>query len=149
LEDGEVTVSAGDLRWAFRSEEHVCRLLIDIARCHPLPWDGAKPVSSTGYVVEDYPFEALAEPSGSVRLLAFDLDMLGADRTRDPKPVVTEVAADSIRHGGGRGHPGTDVDGTSGGEQPPAGIAACRQRTCRSPGRRQPTCCGVMCRADR
>jgi anti-sigma regulatory factor (Ser/Thr protein kinase) len=90
-----------------------------IARCHPLLWDGAKPVASTGYVVGDYPFEALAEPTGPVRRMAFDLAALGAvretagrfaadcglgaDRVRDLKLAVTEVAANSIRHGGGRG----------------------------------------------
>ncbi|HEX4787472.1 MAG TPA: sensor histidine kinase [Actinospica sp.] len=90
-----------------------------IARCHPLLWDGAKTVSSTGYIVGDYPFEALAEPAGKVRRLAFDLSTLSAareaicefaaacglpdDRVVDLKLAISEVATNSIRYGGGSG----------------------------------------------
>ena len=90
-----------------------------ITRCHPLLWDGAKGVPSSGYVVGDYPFEALAEPTGPVRRVPYDLAALGTvreaaagfaadcglgeDRVRDLKLAVTELAANSIRHGGGRG----------------------------------------------
>jgi anti-sigma regulatory factor (Ser/Thr protein kinase) len=90
-----------------------------VARCHPLLWDGAKKVPSTGYIVGDYPFEALAEPAGTVRRVRFDLATLGAvretaaefaagcglrpDRVRDLKLAVSEVATNTVRHGGGRG----------------------------------------------
>lgn len=90
-----------------------------ISRCHPLLWDGAKSVASTGYIVGDYPFEVLAEPTGTVRRVAFGMTELvnlreeagrfaaarglPATRVRDLKLVVSELAANSIRHGGGRG----------------------------------------------
>lgn len=87
-----------------------------IARCL---WEGAKQVPSTGYIVGDYPFEALAEPMAPVRRAPLDLATLGgvretaaefaADcglqpgRVRDPKLTVSEVATSTVRHGGGRG----------------------------------------------
>jgi len=90
-----------------------------ITRCHPLLWDGAKKVASTGYLVGHYPFEALAEPTGPVRRVPYDLAALGTvrdtaarfasdcglgiDRVRDLRLAVAELAANSIRHGGGRG----------------------------------------------
>lgn len=90
-----------------------------ITRCHPMLWDGAKGVASTGYVVGDYPFEALSEPAGPIRSLGYDLAALGtvreeigrfaatcglgADRVRDLKLAVAELTANSIRHGGGHG----------------------------------------------
>ncbi len=89
------------------------------ARCHPLLWDGAKSVASTGYFVGDYPLDALGEPTGPVRRLIYDLAALatvreeagrfaaagglGEDRVRDLKLAVAELAANSIRHGGGHG----------------------------------------------
>jgi anti-sigma regulatory factor (Ser/Thr protein kinase) len=90
-----------------------------VSRCHPLLWDGAKTVASAGYIVGDYPFDVLAEPTGEVRRVVYDLaalpslrDGVGrfaaacglpAGRVRDLKLVVAELAANSIRHGGGHG----------------------------------------------
>lgn len=81
-----------------------------ISRCHPLLWDWAKGVASTGYVVGGYPFEALSEPVGPVRRLPYDLvtlgtireetgrfaaaSGLGADRVCDLKLAVAELPAE-------------------------------------------------------
>lgn len=110
---------AWSLMCPFDTAEQDATVVAAIARCHPLLWDGAKGVPSTGYIVGDYTFEALAEPSGTARHVAYDLSSLGAvretaaryasacglaaGRVRDLKLAVSEVAANSIRHGGGRG----------------------------------------------
>lgn len=113
------TAPAWSLMCPFDTAGQDAAVVAAIARCHPLLWDGVKGVASTGYVVGDYPFEALAEPAGDVRRLPYDLASLGtvrdaaaqfasacgldADRVRDLKLTVTELATNSIRHGGGRG----------------------------------------------
>jgi anti-sigma regulatory factor (Ser/Thr protein kinase) len=110
---------AWSLMCPFDTAEQDATVVSAIARCHPLLWDGTKGVPSTGYIVGDYTFETLAEPSGTVRRVPYDLSTLtavretvaqfastcglGADRVRDLKLAVAEVAANSIRHGGGRG----------------------------------------------
>jgi anti-sigma regulatory factor (Ser/Thr protein kinase) len=110
---------AWSLMCPFDTAGQQASVVSDIARCHPLLWDGAKQVASTGYIVGDYPFEALAEPAGPVRRVRFDLAALGTvretaaqfavgcglrpDRARDLKLSVSEVATNSVRHGGGHG----------------------------------------------
>ncbi|HEV2636042.1 MAG TPA: sensor histidine kinase [Actinocrinis sp.] len=110
---------AWSLMCPFDTAEQDATVVTAIAGCHPLLWDGTKGVPSTGYIVGDYTFEALADPSGPVQHVVYDLSTLGAmretasrfasdcglaaDRMRDLKLAVSEVAANSIRHGGGRG----------------------------------------------
>jgi anti-sigma regulatory factor (Ser/Thr protein kinase) len=111
--------SAWSLMCPFDTAEQDAAIVSAIARCHPLLWDGTKGVPSAGYIVGDYTFEALAEPSGAVQRVTYGLNTLigvreaaarfasdcglGGDRVRALKLAVSEVAANSVRHGGGRG----------------------------------------------
>lgn len=90
-----------------------------LTRCHPLVWDGGSSLPSAQYLGENYPFDPLPEPGGAVEQLDYDLGTLQAVRRKtaawaaasglpDERVVAltlaaSEVATNSISHGGGRG----------------------------------------------
>lgn len=110
---------AWSLMCPFDTARHDASAVAAITRCHPLLWDGAETVASTGFLTGDYPFHALAEPIGPVERVPYDLSGLaglrqtvtrfatacglGAERVCDLRLAVAELAANSVRHGGGRG----------------------------------------------
>lgn len=94
--------------------------LASLSRCHPLIRRDGRQERNEGYLVgEDYPFEALAGPRGPYQELGYTSGDLAAVRARvaqcaadagvpqDRLPrlavAVTEIATNSIRHGGGAG----------------------------------------------
>ena len=100
----------------------VDQLAVDVlamARCHPLQWDGAGFVKASDYLEGPYEFEPLPEAAGPAQELAYSIAELAplrhlvsaraldlavpADKVRDFTVAVSEVATNSIRHGGGRG----------------------------------------------
>jgi anti-sigma regulatory factor (Ser/Thr protein kinase) len=92
---------------------------LELSRCHPLVWDGAASVPGTQYVPGPYPHQPFADPRDSFDELRYGIDDLTTlrehiarwassrglpeARTRDLLIAATEVASNSIRHGGGRG----------------------------------------------
>lgn len=90
-----------------------------LARSHPLVWDGAASSAATQYAPGPYGFQAFADPHDSYDEMTYTIDDLtavrelvtawstsgglSADRVRDLMLAVTEVASNSIRHGGGAG----------------------------------------------
>ena len=90
-----------------------------MARCHPLQWDGAGFVTTADYVDGPYDLEPLSEAAGPLEELAYALAELAPlrhlvaaralelgiapDKVRDFTVAVSEVATNSIRHGGGSG----------------------------------------------
>jgi anti-sigma regulatory factor (Ser/Thr protein kinase) len=93
--------------------------VLAMARCHPLQWDGAGFVQAADYIDGPYEFEPLADAASPVQELAYSIAELAplrqmvsaraldlavaADKVRDFTVAVSEVATNSIRHGGGRG----------------------------------------------
>lgn len=90
-----------------------------LGRSHPLVWDGATSTTTTYYTPGPYAFAQFAAPRtpyDETQYTIHDLTSLRelvtrwaashnlpADRTRDLMLAVTEVASNSIRHGGGKG----------------------------------------------
>ncbi|MBS2963374.1 sensor histidine kinase [Actinocrinis puniceicyclus] len=90
-----------------------------LSRSHPLIWDGATSVTGTQYDPGPYPYEPFPDPRDSYQEMPYTIDDLtrvrehiGAwascrgmaqARTGDLLLAVTEIASNSIRHGGGRG----------------------------------------------
>lgn len=95
------------------------RDVLAMARSHPLLWDGAGFAPGPDYVDGPYDFDPLPEPVEPVSRLFYTIEELAlvrhtvasratalglpADRVRDFMVAVSEVASNSIRHGGGRG----------------------------------------------
>ena len=93
--------------------------VVAMARCHPLQWDGGGYVTAPDYTEGPYEFESLAEPPREAESLPYSITELpllrhtvtrwatrvglSEDRTRDAVVAVSEVASNSIRHGGGKG----------------------------------------------
>lgn len=93
--------------------------VLTMARCHPLEWDGAGFVKASDYVDGPFDLEPLPEAASPVAELAYSIAELAqlrhlvaaratdlaisADRVRDFTIAVSEVASNSILHGGGRG----------------------------------------------
>jgi anti-sigma regulatory factor (Ser/Thr protein kinase) len=98
-----------------QSEETVQAL----TRSHPFVWDGAKGTPAAQYTAAPYAFEPLGGPHAPFDEKKYTIEDLTAlrelvtewatannlstDRTRDLLLAVTEVASNSIRHGGGGG----------------------------------------------
>ena len=90
-----------------------------LVRSHPLVWDGAASTIAEQYTPGPYAFTQFAPPRRpydetqytihdltTLREIVTDWALshrLSAGRTRDLMLAVTEVASNSIRHGGGRG----------------------------------------------
>lgn len=92
-----------------------------LARFHPLIWNGAASVATAHYVAEPYAFDPFDEPPGSYdgdemsyvfgNLSALREHVsrraaavgLPAERVRDLTLAASEIASNSIRHGGGHG----------------------------------------------
>lgn len=90
-----------------------------VMRAHPLVWDGGEIYAGRQYAADPYVFEPFSDPSGPYGEMAYTINELtalrqlvmdwaascglSADRARDLLLAVTEVASNSIRHGGGRG----------------------------------------------
>jgi anti-sigma regulatory factor (Ser/Thr protein kinase) len=95
------------------------RDVLAMARSHPLLWDGGDLVQGPDYCEGPYEFEPLSDPPATAEELPFTISELALvrhavtarankvgvspDRTRDYVVSVSEVATNSIRHGGGRG----------------------------------------------
>ncbi|MEU6890189.1 sensor histidine kinase [Streptomyces sp. NPDC046557] len=94
--------------------------LLSLSRCHPLIRQDGQYVRNEGYVVGgEYPFDALADPCDPYQEMSYTHGDLAAIRAkvsqcasdagvsaeRLPKlaVAVTEIATNSIRHGGGGG----------------------------------------------
>lgn len=90
-----------------------------LSRCHPLVWNGTAHVPGSDYDPGPYRFDPLAEPSEPYEQMPYasgDLHALrtkvsryaiatglSPQRVRDMLLAVTEIATNSIRHGGGSG----------------------------------------------
>lgn len=90
-----------------------------LTRCHPLLWNGAACVPGISYLAGDYAFEPLPEPEQPTEEMAYDLSSLHEARektlgwalgngmppvrAREFTLAVSEVASNSVLHGGGRG----------------------------------------------
>ncbi|HEU5429852.1 MAG TPA: sensor histidine kinase [Actinocrinis sp.] len=90
-----------------------------LGRTHPLVWDGATTNTAQQYAAAPYAFAPFAEPHAPFDEKSYTIEDLTAlrelvtewatthglstDRTRDLLLAVTEVASNSIRHGGGAG----------------------------------------------
>ncbi len=90
-----------------------------LTRTHPLVWNGTASDTAAQYTPGPYAFEPFAEPPGAYDEMTYTIGELtelrelvtawattrglSADRTRDLLLAVTEVASNSIRHGGGQG----------------------------------------------
>jgi anti-sigma regulatory factor (Ser/Thr protein kinase) len=90
-----------------------------LRRSHPLVWDGASSSGAAQYDAGPYAFETFAEPNPPYDEMPYAIDDLtvlrelvaewakthglSVERTRDLMLSVTEVASNSIRHGGGQG----------------------------------------------
>lgn len=90
-----------------------------VTRLHPWVWNEGAYAQGPDYVEGPYAFDQLPEPSGPYEELSYTIDELallrdrvaehanprGLDsgRLRDLLIAVTEIAGNSIRHGGGRG----------------------------------------------
>ncbi|WP_327302883.1 sensor histidine kinase [Streptomyces sp. NBC_01298] len=94
--------------------------LAAMSRCHPLIRQGGQHTTNDGYLADvDYPFEVLAAPCDPFQELSYtrgDLATIRAkvsqcasdagvpeDRLAQLAVAVTEIATNSIRHGGGHG----------------------------------------------
>ncbi|MBS2963355.1 sensor histidine kinase [Actinocrinis puniceicyclus] len=93
--------------------------VLAIARSHPLLWDGAGFAPGRDYVEGPYEFDPLSEPPEAVEEMPYTISELALlrhtvatraaalglspERVRDFVVAVSEVASNSIRHGGGRG----------------------------------------------
>jgi anti-sigma regulatory factor (Ser/Thr protein kinase) len=93
--------------------------LAALQRCHPMVLAGGRPESNTGYVDEEFAFAELAAGCDPDRELAYgqgDLHLvrekvagcaarcgLSGSRLADLLVAATEIAANSIQHGGGTG----------------------------------------------
>lgn len=104
----------------YDTADHDQDALRALSRCHPLIRRGERPVRNDGYLTsDDYPFEALADPCDPYQELNFTHGDLAAIRAKVAQcasdagvaearlpslaVAVTEIATNSIRHGGGRG----------------------------------------------
>ena len=110
---------AWSLLCPFDTADQLAVDVLAMARCHPLQWDGAGFVKASDYIEGPYDFEPLSEAGSPVDELAYSIAELAplrhlvsaramdlavpADRVRDFTVAVSEVATNSIRHGGGRG----------------------------------------------
>ena len=90
-----------------------------LARCHPLVWNGTDYATSSDYTADVYAFDRMPEPAEPFEQMGYDVDDLHAvrekttrwalanglraARTRELTLAVSEVATNSIRHGGGHG----------------------------------------------
>lgn len=91
-----------------------------LTRCHPLLWNGTACVPGSWYGGEDeYAFEPLPEPEQPAEQMTYDLGSLHearektlgwamdnglpASRAREFTLAMSEVASNSVLHGGGRG----------------------------------------------
>ncbi len=93
--------------------------VLAMARCHPQLWDGTAFVTAPDYAEGPYEFDELCDPDGPVEELPYTIAELAVvrhaaasraaasglpiDRVRDFMVAVSEVASNSIRHGGGSG----------------------------------------------
>ncbi|OQR64599.1 serine/threonine protein kinase [Streptomyces maremycinicus] len=93
--------------------------LASLSRCHPLIRQDGHYVRNEGYLTADYPFDALGAPCDPFQELGYthgDLTAIRAkvaqcasdagvpeDGLRKLAVAVTEIATNSIRHGGGHG----------------------------------------------
>jgi anti-sigma regulatory factor (Ser/Thr protein kinase) len=103
----------------YGTAHRVAQEVAAVARCHPLAWDGSTLAAVPDYVRGPYAFDALSEPAEpaqelpyTVARLAETRDAAGSraatlglpqERVSDLVLAVSEVASNSIRHGGGRG----------------------------------------------
>jgi anti-sigma regulatory factor (Ser/Thr protein kinase) len=90
-----------------------------LTRCHPLLWNGAACVPGVTYREDEYDFEPLPEPEQPAEQMAYDLGSLHEARektlgwalgngmplvrAREFTLAVSEIASNSVVHGGGRG----------------------------------------------
>lgn len=90
-----------------------------LTRCHPLLWNGVACVPGATYLEGDYLFEPLPEPEQPAEQMPYDLSSLhearektlgwalgngmAPVRAREFTLAVSEVASNSVLHGGGRG----------------------------------------------
>jgi anti-sigma regulatory factor (Ser/Thr protein kinase) len=90
-----------------------------LARCHPLVWNGTAHTPAADYLTGPYALDELPDPPPDAQHLSYRLDNLGhlratvaafarrhalpAERTSDLILVTSELATNSIRHGGGGG----------------------------------------------
>lgn len=90
-----------------------------LARCHPLLWNGAAHTPAADYLTGPYALEELPDPPPEAQHVSYRLESLGhlrttvtafarshalpANRTSDLVLVISELATNSIRYGGGGG----------------------------------------------
>jgi anti-sigma regulatory factor (Ser/Thr protein kinase) len=90
-----------------------------LARSHPLMWDGTAHTASADYLTGPYAFDELHDPPSDAQSRSYRREDLGtlraaivdfarnnalpASRTRDLALATSELATNSIRHGGGAG----------------------------------------------
>jgi anti-sigma regulatory factor (Ser/Thr protein kinase) len=89
-----------------------------LTRCHPLVWNGTNHVSSSDYLADAYEFDELPDPPTTAdrvdyrlqdlqavrdKVNRWALQTLPARRARELTLAVSELATNSIRHGGGSG----------------------------------------------
>jgi anti-sigma regulatory factor (Ser/Thr protein kinase) len=89
-----------------------------LTRCHPLVWNGTDGVASTDYLANAFDLDDLPEPPPTATRTTYTVDNLAelrdevfnwasatvpTKRARDLTLSVSEIATNSIRHGGGAG----------------------------------------------
>jgi anti-sigma regulatory factor (Ser/Thr protein kinase) len=110
---------AWSLLCPYDTEDRPAQDVLAMARCHPELWDGNAYVAGSDYTEGPYEFDSLPEPTEPVENLPYTIAELSLlrhtvatratalrlppDRVRDFMVAVSEVASNSIRHGGGRG----------------------------------------------
>ena len=112
-------VGAWSLLCPIDTDSHGAPQVEALARCHPLVWNGTGHTPAADYLTGPYALDELPDPPPDAQHLAYRLENLGqlratvtafarshalpVDRISDLILVTSELATNSIRHGGGRG----------------------------------------------
>lgn len=113
------TTGAWSLLCPIDTAAHPAPQVQALARCHPLIWNGTGHAPAADYLTGPYTLDELPDPPPDAQHLSYRLDNLSrvratvstfahshalpASRTRDLILVTSELATNSVRHGGGHG----------------------------------------------